>query len=58
MVELMSVDYPEKSIYTLIRWETPYWQEARGFFGKAIPRLLKLAEGNYDDVRIVFFFDN
>ena len=49
------------SPYTLVSWKEPYY-EAIGseFFGKTIPRLLKLAadSGGPENVRVVFFFDN
>lgn len=50
-----------RSAYTLVQWSEPYY-EAIGseFFGKTIPKLLKVAAdaGGQDNVRVTFFFDN
>lgn len=46
------------SWYTHAVWKQYYYQVAKNFLGMTIPRLLKLAEGDYASVRIVFWFDN
>lgn len=49
------------SPYALVTWDEPYFEAISGdFFGKTIPRLLKLASdvGGADNVRTTFFFDN
>ena len=45
--------------YTLVTWETTYAEAAGGdWWMKTIPALLALSKGSYEDVRVVFFFDN
>lgn len=47
--------------YAQFSWQLPYYKCAGSFWQETVPRLLQLAnsEGNsYDDVRIVFWFDN
>jgi hypothetical protein len=45
-----------KGLYTQVEWEEDYAQAAKGFWWKAIPRLLRL--GPPEKVRIVFGFDS
>lgn len=42
--------------YCVIKWEMPYFDMAKDFLGKTLPKLWRL--GKPEDVRIVFFFDN
>lgn len=63
-----SVPWPEResvvekhaNTYVHAGWELPYHKCARHFWFETIPKLLALAESaeHFDDVRIVFFFDN
>lgn len=46
------------SWYVQCFWTQYYYQVAQKFLGLVIPRLLKLSEGDYTSVRIVFWFDN
>ncbi len=50
--------YPGKSLGVAAEWQTPYYKSASGFFADTLPRLLKLAGGDHDSVRCVFWFDN
>lgn len=50
-----------KCYYTLIEWCTLYSESASCFYTDTIPKLKAIAEANnisYDDVRIIFWFDN
>jgi hypothetical protein len=50
-----------KHFYTQIEWETLYKDSVREFYTKTIPTLKERADNNkvgYDDIRIVFWFDN
>lgn len=51
---------PEKRYYVRISWEVTYYEAAKVFVDECISALKQLVEDNltYDDVRIVFFFDN
>jgi hypothetical protein len=40
-----------------IEWSQTYYESCPDFVDKTIPRLKELSEGNYEDVRIVFWFD-
>ena len=44
--------------YVKDSWKTSYSKSASEFLSQTMPRLLKLAEGQYEDVRVVFWFDN
>lgn len=45
--------------YTHVSWTLPYYKMCRDFWSDVIPQLLTMAtEQRYDDVRIVFWFDN
>lgn len=46
--------------YVQVEWGTPYWCAAQSIWTSGLlPRLLALARGrSYEDVRIVFWFDN
>lgn len=46
--------------YALAKWTQPYYAVAGSFFSETIPRLLALSNGvtNFENVRVVFFFDN
>jgi hypothetical protein len=48
----------ELHLYTQVTWKQYYYQVAKKFLGETIPRLLKLSEGDFESVRIVFWFDN
>lgn len=51
----------DKYYYTQIEWKTFYYESAGSFYTNTIPQLKKIAEENnvdYDDIRIVFWFDN
>lgn len=39
-----------------VQWTEPYYESASEFLSSTLPKLWRL--GAYDDVRIVFFFDN
>jgi hypothetical protein len=43
-------------VYCCVEWETPYYRQCESFWGRVIPRLLRL--GLPEDVRIVFWFDS
>lgn len=44
--------------YTQVAWEVSYAEACSNFWADAMPRLLAMSEGRYDDLRITFFFDN
>ncbi len=48
------------SKYTQIEWKTPYYKECNDFLSRTFPKLMRLAGNvsNFDNVRIVFWFDN
>lgn len=49
----------EFSYYTKVAWKITYKEAAgKDFFENCIPALKELSNGNFDDVRIVFWFDN
>lgn len=54
IVEAIKKEMPY--VYTNVEWDVPYWRCASEFWGTAIPRLIRL--GDFDSVRIVFWFDN
>lgn len=48
-------------LHTQVQWEERYYQLAAGFLSEVLPKLLMVAKANnlsYDEVRIVYFFDN
>lgn len=46
-------------VYCLAKWDESYCSAAGNcFWGTTIPRLLALCKGDFDSVRICFFFDN
>ncbi len=48
-----------KSIYLRIEWEAPYYLAAGDFLNRTLPKLLTLSKSpTFDDVRVVFWFDN
>lgn len=49
-----------KSYYTKIEWEKTYADCCKTFTNKTLPKLKKLArdENDYENIRIVFWFDN
>jgi hypothetical protein len=50
-----------KNYYTHIEWEISYLEAAVAFYTDTIPQLKEIADKNnisYDDIRIVFWFDN
>lgn len=56
---LMFVEYlGGGSPHTQVEWVVTYHAACRDFWVDAIPKLLALSEGRFDDLRIVFFFDN
>lgn len=45
--------------YTYVEWVLPYYKMCRHFWSDAMPLLVAMTpERSYDDVRIVFWFDN
>jgi len=57
--EAIQKEYPDKSVYTQIEWETTAKESAEWLFGEALIQLMERSKsGNGDDVRIVFWFDN
>lgn len=59
LVSLIQKSYGEdKRINYRAEWSTPYYYEARDLFSETLPRLLSHCQGDYDRVRIVFWFDN
>ena len=42
--------------HTQVSWDTPYYRSAAGFLGEVLPQLWRM--GKFEDVRIVFWFDN
>jgi hypothetical protein len=46
------------SPYTQVAWPVVYAKTCAPFWSECIPKLLALSEGRFDDLRIVFFFDN
>ncbi|ASA22343.1 hypothetical protein [Paenibacillus donghaensis] len=54
-------DFPfgdSSSYYTLVRWEKSLREALGSFCSWSLPELNKLVEGNPENVRIVFWFDN
>jgi hypothetical protein len=45
-------------IYAEVSWEEKYYETAGTFWSNTMPRLLALCNGDYESVRIVFWFDN
>lgn len=47
-------------LHIQVAWGTSYYLQTRDFWGRTMPRLIKLANdnGGFDNVRICFFFDN
>lgn len=41
-----------------IEWQEAYYLSASDFLGLTVPKLLALAKGDHESVRICFFFDN
>ncbi len=56
--EIFDRYYPNKQIYVQCEWGTPYYASCGHFWATTMPRLLHLADGDIDSVRIVFWFDN
>lgn len=46
------------SYYTQVEWTEPYYESTAHFWATTMPRLLALAKGDYESVRIVYWFDN
>lgn len=46
------------NVYTRIQWTEPYSERVGSWWTQTMPRLLAAAKGDYDSVRIVFWFDN
>lgn len=46
-------EYP----YARVEWEVHYYEQCKEFLSESVPKLLKMAEGDYDSVRIIFYFD-
>ena len=58
ITSMIQKKYEGKRVVYHYQWETPYHYEARSFLGETIPKLLAHCNGNFDSVRIVFWFDN
>jgi hypothetical protein len=43
--------------YVFIEWEVSYYESVKEFLSETVPKLLKIADGSYDSVRILFYFD-
>jgi hypothetical protein len=50
--------YPDKSLYLKCEWEVPLYEMIREFLSETLPKLLKISDGDYENTRIVFWFDN
>lgn len=44
--------------YTQVEWVVSYHDACSGFWSDCVPKLLALSQGRFNDLRIVFFFDN
>ena len=59
MDEVIRNNNTDFEYFTEIEWETSYADCAHSFYSKTIPALKELSKSeNYDDVRIVFWFDD
>ena len=44
--------------YCQVEWEVAYYEATKDFCEETIPKLKELSEGDYNSIRIVFWFDN
>lgn len=44
--------------FTQVKWDKSYRDGFKGFYDKVIPKLQSLSDGDDENVRIVFWFDN
>lgn len=54
----LSDELSSSHFYTQVEWTQHYYAIAHTFLSNTLPRLLKLSNGDYSNVRIVFWFDN
>lgn len=58
MQQLIAVGKATDKHYCQIEWEVEYYYAVGTFVTETIPRLKELSEGDYNSIRIVFWFDN